>query len=56
MAYVIREPCIGVKDTSCVGVPPEWQPFIEVNGCLLRSECRMKRSIDEPAGDTASPL
>jgi NAD-dependent dihydropyrimidine dehydrogenase PreA subunit len=43
LAYVINEPCIGVKDGSCVevcpvdaitaedAVPPEWQRFIALN-------------------------
>jgi NAD-dependent dihydropyrimidine dehydrogenase PreA subunit len=43
VAYVINEPCIGVKDNSCVEVcpvdaitsedqvPPEWQRFIQIN-------------------------
>ena len=43
MAYVITEPCIDVKDATCVDVcpvnaifheddvPPEWKPDIEKN-------------------------
>jgi ferredoxin len=50
MAYVINEPCIGVKDGSCVEacpvdaitpedmVPSEWQPFIELNAAYYRRQ------------------
>ena len=43
MAYVIAEPCIGIKDTACVDVcpvtaifpvedlPEKWQNFTEIN-------------------------
>ena len=48
MAYVINEPCIGTKDTSCVEacpvdaitsedmVPPEWHEYIERNAAYYR--------------------
>ena len=43
MAYIITEPCIGTKDTSCVDVcpveaiyadsdiPEKWKNYIEIN-------------------------
>ena len=50
MAYVINEPCIGTKDTSCVEVcpvdaitpkdmvPPEWHAYIDRNAAYYRRE------------------
>ena len=50
MAYVIAEPCIGIKDNSCVEacpvdaitsedqVPEEWQRFIELNADFYRKQ------------------
>ncbi len=49
MTYVIAEPCIGVKDSSCVEVcpvdaifaddqvPDEWRHFTELNANYFRS-------------------
>ena len=36
MAYVINEPCIGVKDASCTEVSPEWQRHIANNAAYFR--------------------
>ena len=48
MTYVIKGPCIGVKDNACVEacpvdaimsedqVPEEWQRFIEINTAYFR--------------------
>jgi ferredoxin len=49
MTYVINEPCIGVKDNSCVEacpidaitsedqVPEEWRRFVEINAAYFRN-------------------
>jgi NAD-dependent dihydropyrimidine dehydrogenase PreA subunit len=50
LAYVINEPCIGTKDTSCVEVcpvdaitpedmvTPHWAKYIEINAAYYKEK------------------
>jgi NAD-dependent dihydropyrimidine dehydrogenase PreA subunit len=53
MPYVIAEPCIGVKDKSCVAVCPvdcihegETQLFIDPNECIDCGLCEPECPVD----------
>ena len=53
MPYVIAEPCVGVKDKSCVAVCPvdcihegETQLFIDPNECIDCGLCEPECPVD----------
>jgi ferredoxin len=58
MAYVINEPCLGLKDASCIEVcpvdaitpedqvPAEWQRFVEINAGLLPQAGHVRKPRD----------
>lgn len=60
MTYIITEPCVGTKDTACVGVFPvgciydkdEWEAlFIHLGECIDCDLC-----VDECPVEAISPL